>query len=128
MSSSFRLDTRPAGPARSRPHHSVVNNGCHKKIGAARGAPTHRLTLVLAYAGVAEGAALGPAVGFADGEAGMAVGFGGRGGLPCMMSSTWPASSVSYSSSAAAIASTLLRLSSMSFLASAYCSSIMRRI
>ena len=45
-----------------------------------------------------------------------------------MMSSTWPASSVSYSSSAAAIASTLSRLSSMSFLASAYCSSMMRRI
>src|SRR5947199_1094557 len=82
-----------------------------KDRGTAR-SPNPSLTLVLAYAGVAEGAASGPAAGPADGVAGMDVGFGGRGGLPCMMSSTWPASSVSYSSSAAAIASTLSRLSS----------------
>ena len=56
------------------------------------------------------------------------VGFGGRGGRPAMMSSIWSASSVSHSSSALAIASTLSRLSSSSLRASAYCSSMIRRI
>src|SRR5918992_1954719 len=56
------------------------------------------------------------------------LGFGGRGGLPAMMSPIWSASSVSYSSSAFAIASTLSRLYSSRRRARRYCWSTMRRI
>jgi hypothetical protein len=56
------------------------------------------------------------------------VGFGGRGGLPAMMSPICSASIVSNSSSALAIASTMSRFSSMSLRASAYCRSMMPRI
>src|SRR5690348_9333089 len=63
------------------------------------------------------------------GDGGFAgTGLGGRGGLPAMMSPIWSESSVSHSRSAFVIISTLSRLSSRSFLASAYCSSMMRRI
>src|SRR6185436_4583493 len=55
-------------------------------------------------------------------------GFGGRGGLPDMMSAICSASRVSNSSSAAAIASTLSRFSSRSLRATPYCLSMMRRI
>ncbi len=56
------------------------------------------------------------------------VGFGGRGGLPAMISAIWSESIVSSSSSALAIASTLSRLSSSSFRATAYCWSMILRI
>src|SRR5688572_1218277 len=57
-----------------------------------------------------------------------AGGLGARGGLPAMMSFSWSASSVSHSSSARVIASTLSRFSSSSRRASLYCSSMMRLI
>jgi hypothetical protein len=66
-----------------------------------------------------------PPLGF-TGEATQSLGV--RGGLPDMMSSIWSESIVSHSSSAAAIACILSWLSSISFLAMAYCSSMMRRI
>ena len=73
-------------------------------------------------------AASGPALGPNVGLAGVDDGFGGRGGRPCMTSSTWSVSSVSHSSSAFAIISTLSRLASINFRASPYCSSMMRLI
>src|SRR6185312_5406855 len=79
-------------------------------------------------AGVVEGSAL-PAGGGGGGVGAAPAGcFGARGGRPARMSSIWSASIVSNSSSALAIACILSLLSTMSFLASAYCSSMMRRI
>ena len=75
----------------------------------------------LRYAGFVDGAA--PALGVAppdEFDAGAGAGFGGRGGLPDMMSSICSASIVSNSSSAFAIASTLSRLSSRILRATAY--------
>src|SRR5688500_19281867 len=73
------------------------------------------------------GATCAPSVG-ALGVLPAAGTLGARGGLPAMMSFSCSASSVSHSSSALAIASTLSRFSSSSRRASLYCSSTMRRI
>ena len=59
-----------------------------KSFGAPCGAPMNVTMQWLRYAGLAEGAASGPVEGPKVALAGLVVGFGGRGGRPCMMSST----------------------------------------